>query len=194
MTAFDQGVAIPGRRSLEKDHCFPLKTILLHHAGILRRGGTVPLKKVPEAEELLRLCEEGVIKPDQEVEALRAHFTLVRDMALEKARSASLIIKLIVLTYPYYLEGDSIDFEDYLSSYLNLARPLWDGHDVSFESMSEGQAATIYLCEPFQDPAGSFDSRRLAEVLRGLQEEAPCGLNLVVADGGSSSLVCACQR
>lgn len=57
--------------------------VLLHQADILRCGRTVSLHKVLEAEELLRLCEEGVIGPEQEVEALCVYFTHVWDMTLE---------------------------------------------------------------------------------------------------------------
>lgn len=100
-------------------------------------------------------------------------------------------VTIIIKNFPYYLEFNGVDFETYISSYICIVRPLWDGHDISFDTVSERHAATIYLCEPFQDPAASWDFQKLAEALYGPQREVSGGLNLVTADGGSSSLVCA---
>ncbi|KAI0448451.1 hypothetical protein F5B21DRAFT_113037 [Xylaria acuta] len=112
-------------------------------------------------------------------------------MAIEQANTAKLIIRTIVLTYPNYLCNNEQkgDFLMYKSFYLELVRPIWSeyGQDITFEMVSEGQAAALYICEPFDDPLSSFSPTRLWRTFEKLNKRD--GLNLVVPDSGSSTLV-----
>lgn len=122
-----------------------------------------------------------------EKDVLKTHFRHIRKAAIAKAANCSppLRITKVILTVPNYLE---VDFSRFMDCYLELMRPIW-GDDLCPSWISEGQAVVLSLCASYQDPAGSYRRRDLAEELYG---DLPTGesamLNLVVVDGGSSSL------
>ncbi|KAI1421249.1 hypothetical protein F5Y12DRAFT_38789 [Xylaria sp. FL1777] len=184
--ALEGGRLVPGRQSLTKDQSFPLKTIFTHRA--LSRHSTI--SAMPGGDHLLQAVSECRITPDMEDDVLREHFSLLRDMAIEKANTAKLVIRTIVLTYPNYLcnNEQKDDFPRYKLYYLELIRPIWSEYDqnITFEMVSEGQAAALYICEPFDDPLYSFSRTRLWRTFEKLNKRD--GLNLVVPDSGSSTL------
>ncbi|KAJ8129064.1 hypothetical protein O1611_g4570 [Lasiodiplodia mahajangana] len=72
-------------------------------------------------------------------------------------------------------------------------RELWSAYEaatyqrITFQVISEGQATALYVCEPFSDPSSTFDRPQLWANFLDLEQQS--GLNIVVADHGSSTLV-----
>ncbi|TGJ82504.1 hypothetical protein E0Z10_g6272 [Xylaria hypoxylon] len=185
--ALEEGRLIPGRLSLDKDESFPLKTIMVHRA--ISRERTI--KGMPGGRRLLHKIATGQITADMEDDALCQHFELLREMATKSEIRKGVSIETVVLTYPNYLCNgeEEDDFDKYSSYYLGLIRPIWMRHKpfIHFEFVSEGQAAALYVCEPFSDDLPSIDPMAFWKPLIEGQIEHH-GLNLVVADAGSSTL------
>ncbi|KAI0103270.1 hypothetical protein GGR51DRAFT_524426, partial [Nemania sp. FL0031] len=182
---------VPGRTAFDQEESFPLKTIFTHRAGVSHPN---TIKRLPGGKELLMACASGKITPQMEDSAVREHFALLRDQAVKRADTAGLTICTVILTHPNYLceaerEGD---FEKYRSLYIRLMRELWSAYEaatyqrITFQVISEGQATALYVCEPFSDPSSTFDRPQLWANFLDLDKQS--GLNIVVADHGSSTL------
>lgn len=119
--------------------------------------------------------------------ALLEHLTLLKELAQAQARQMGVHISHIALTYPNFLcenEEDG-DFKNYMSTYVALMREVWP-EIRNFYWISEGQSAATYLTEVYDDPAFALDARKKEELYRDLKNDY--GLNVVVADFGSTSL------
>lgn len=145
---------------------------------------------MPRGPELLRLCDRNLVTWEMLDSALQDHFKLLRDMALAKASDAGLQIDKINLTYPDFIWEtieDSDLFDKYRKYYLKLMGSLW-GQEMPMQMSMEGHSTAVYVCEPFEDALSSVERTRLWQRFRGLDLRA--GLNQVVVDSGSSTLVC----
>lgn len=121
-------------------------------------------------------------------EALLQHFTRLRDAAAESAARAGVEITDLVITYPNFLcdrerSGDHIRFMEY---YKTFSDKLWPGISFCWE-ISEGQAAAIYISAEFIDPTLLASPRELYKLFDGISDKTQ-GVNLLLADGGGSSL------
>lgn len=187
LAALENGRLIAGRRASAGDLNFSLKTIALHRSGALFDA---ELSKQVDGRELLEACRRGAVTPAMEDEVLRQHFTMLRDEALLHA-GRRVNIKKLILSYPCYLhrrqrEGDFAKFVEFL---LRLICPIWAGQYLTdIEMVSEGQATTLYITEEFDDPLGLFRRADLWDSISDMNKRE--GMNLVVVDSGSSSLVC----
>lgn len=176
---------VTGRLALEEDDRFPLKTAFAHCAGFPRRN----VRGMPRGPEFLRLCDRGPMTWEMLHNALHDHFRLLRDMALAKARDAGLDIRKMNLTYPDFIwemQEDTDLFDKYRNYYLRHMHDLW-GQDMPTQMSMEGHSTAVYVCEPFEDALSSVERSRLWRRFRGLDLRS--GLNLVVVDSGSSTLV-----
>ncbi|KAH8749239.1 hypothetical protein F5883DRAFT_232595 [Diaporthe sp. PMI_573] len=136
-----------------------------------------------------------------EIDVLHKHIQLVLKEADAKAQNCSppLRIDHLVLSFPNYLEDEDVyngimdededeNFEPFIDCYVEAVREVC-GNDVKISWITEGQAVVVYICEPHNDPAGSYRRKDLIDKLyEGLAMDEGAMLNLVVADGGSSSL------
>lgn len=120
-------------------------------------------------------------------EAIREHLVLLRDQALMAARNSNVRIKVLCVTYPNYLCDDerTCDFEKYMAFYEALLSEIWVDEQVTIEEASEGQSAAVFFTEDFHDLLGLNRVQR-RRLFRGL--DTTDGLNIIVADAGSSSL------
>lgn len=114
-----------------------------------------------------------------EIDVLHKHIQLVLKEADAKAQNCSppLRIDHLVLSFPNYLEDEDVyngimdededeNFEPFIDCYVEAVREVC-GNDVKISWITEGQAVVVYICLAMDEGAM---------------------LNLVVADGGSSSL------
>ncbi|CAJ2503096.1 Uu.00g104900.m01.CDS01 [Anthostomella pinea] len=129
-------------------------------------------------------CQAGLLE----------HFKLLYDSAIAAAAGQKVTIRSVVLTYPNYLcpsNYHSGSFETYLDTYIGLMRSIW-ADDMHIETASEGQAAAIYICEPYHDVYGTdSQEERHRTLFADLDKQK--GLNLLVVDTGASTLNVQCM-
>ena len=118
--------------------------------------------------------------------AIREYFGLLRSMAMQHAANAGVQIKTIVRTYPSYLctSEQSGDLDKYMTYYDKITSELWPG--VKYETISEGNGAALFVSEAFHDPIFATNHTERRKFFEEMDREN--GLNLIVADSGSSSL------
>ena len=182
----DNGRLLVGRRALNLDIYFPLKTLLTYYSGITR---PVSMQTLTGGKELLSAVSANLITRQMMRHALEEHFSRLREAALWRAEALGLRIRTIVLSYPSWLCEHEYhkDWDLYRNCYLNLMRPLWPG-DTIFTMCSEGQAVAQYITENFHDSIGTSERKRLWDLIRSANSTDQ-GMELVVVDCGSSSLV-----
>lgn len=76
-------------------------------------------------------------------------------------------------------------FDRYIEHIIRLFRPIW-GLGIQFEYGSEAQCVALFICELFNDALSSLKREKLWERFGGFDKSQ--GLNVVVLDGGSSTL------
>lgn len=189
--ALENGRVMSGRRALEKDYNFPLKTFFTKTAGISDDA----IRDLPWGVALLSACVSGRITAQNMEHALRDHFTLLVRVAIEQAQTAGLDITTVVLTVPNYLYERDDWFGCYRDHLLDLVELAWRtvggdeaAEQVTFETCSEGQALALYLCESFQDAQHALQRQRIQELLEGFDKEE--GVNFFFVDTGGSTTVC----
>ncbi|KAI0529846.1 hypothetical protein GGR58DRAFT_285448 [Xylaria digitata] len=145
------------------------------------------INQLPGGRTLSKAVRELAINQAMIVEALREHFQLLWHWALEAMQSSGVQARVVVLTYPNYLftHEKSRDFDKYMDRYLALIRPIF-GENLRYETASEGQAAALYLCEPFDDAAGYSGIKLRARELFG--EPRSTSKNITIVDVGSSTI------
>lgn len=159
---------IIGRGALLKDIVIPCKTVFVWLAGIHNEEVLFGLPGGPE----LRAClDDNIFTEDDLPAAIIRHLTLLRDMALQEAKSRNLYIVTIVLSYPNYLceqrgepdlERRYYNLDSYRRYYTDCMRTVWEDYpDMVYEFISEGYSASIYVCELFDDENNTLDRARL---------------------------------
>lgn len=152
--------------------------------------------------------------------AVEDHFRLLRRMAESEAQDQGLLIQSHICSCPNYLcewedEEDTefryYDVEKYQAYYRLRMEVAWADSlfPLHIQWIMEGQAAGLYICEPFRDINAMFSARKMWEELEDLiyGEESPEDdrseaeaeaeaestkinwLNMLIVDNGSSSLV-----
>lgn len=188
--AGDASQMLEGRQALDCDMSIPLKTALIYLAlSSTRNHRREVVLKMPSGPYLLRAFQEKRVTKEMMSDVLHRHFERLQRMALIQARNNGVQITSIVVTYPNYLcayEG-SKDFDKYMDWLLRILRSIW-GDSTKFRVMSEGQAAALYICEPFFDAVTGSIRPQVETLFEGLNKKE--WINLIVVDSGSSSLVC----
>lgn len=190
-----------GRVALQEDVAIPLKTIFVWRAGIQSKA---VLRRLPGGKDLLRAIFLRQIDTKAMDEAARAHFRLLRQMAMEEAETSNVEIRTIVISFPHYLcerkheidpEKRFYNLSKYLDHYIRLILEVWEGHPypLRIEVIGEGQAAALYVCEGTTHD-NVLKRRRIWDQFKDLitcndGEGSASWLPLLIADNGSSSLV-----
>lgn len=182
----EDGKLVEGRPALNYDEAIPLKTMLVWVAKVGPRDETV--NRLPFGECLVASTSKGDISKDDIKLILRCHWTRLRRMALAHATGVGVVIDQLVLTYPNYLfmNENSKDFDRYIDYYITEIRLIW-GSEINIRVMSEGQAITIYACEPFFDSEGGAVRRLIENLFADMEKRS--WIKLVIVDSGSSSVV-----
>ncbi|KAJ2999312.1 hypothetical protein NUW58_g31 [Xylaria curta] len=173
---------IPGKRSRDKDLNFSIKTVLLRATGIDQPH---KLRNVPGGQSLVNDWAAGRITQSMAKACILEHLTKLRDETVKYTDSLGYQVEDVVITYPNWLcsfEGHA-DFDKYISFYLELMRPLWPG--AEFNTVSEGQAAANYVCEPWKDAQNSFRRSDVWDQFEGLNMRV--GVPICIFDHGGSS-------
>ncbi|KAI0416114.1 hypothetical protein F5X98DRAFT_388384 [Xylaria grammica] len=182
--ALENDKLIVGDRALTMDTNIPLKTLLMFYAGITSEK---IINRLPGGRTLMRAVRGMAIDSVMIADALCQHFKVLRHCASEQMQSCGVQARVVVLTYPNFLfsREKSRDFEKYMDHYLALIRPIF-GLDLQYETASEGQAAALYLCEPFDDVAGYSRVKLRTRELFG--DVRSVGRSITIVDVGSSTL------
>ncbi|KAI3392395.1 hypothetical protein diail_5746 [Diaporthe ilicicola] len=145
------------------------------------------LRHLPQADKLISAVALGQVDVEKMRNAIREHFVLLRDQARADAADLDLFIHKLAFSFPNYLCADqkSDNLEKYLTFLSELLSELW-AKVTDFETVSEGQAAAIYCTGEFHDPILDVRRRNRRQFYEGMDLEG--GLNLLIADCGSSSL------
>lgn len=144
--ALRDGQIIVGRVAFDKDDHFPLKTILTY---IEHLSGYNTLKVARSS---------GRISAQMEEESLIRYLEFPRDQAVSAVIGADLTIAAIMISYPNYLGGTGAGLVKYREYYMYLLGVGWKEYEASrsqrirVNTISEGQATTLCVCEPFYDP------------------------------------------
>lgn len=189
--ALINGELIVGRRArapgVVRKQIFYLKTMMLYCAGITNRK---TMHKAPGGKRLLKAVRRQHINCEMMKDCIKAHFILLRDMALRRSGLLRTTIDNIVLTHPNFLTGCEYehDFRKFCQVYLDLLGPVWADHNATFCFVSEGRAVALYACESFrvEDSDCLFDREALFEELQDLVVDGV--LNLKFFDGGGSTV------
>lgn len=198
----DENLSV-GAQTSGKDITFPLKTAFLYLAGITREKAlrplpgeyvlfstcTTSLTLVSGSRRLLRAVAAARISVEQIRQVAREHLRVLRNAAVSFAEDAHFTITNLVISYPNYLCHYERwrDFDKYIDLYRELMQEVWpEIESDSIETISEGQAAAVYIARVFDDPAFSADVKGRQSMFRSLR--SPNGTNVIVADFGSSSL------
>lgn len=183
----DDGELVEGKRSLSFDDAVPLKTMLVWLTKLGNRKETV--ERLPFGDCLIDQVQKHRLTKNIMKAALRCHWERLRRMALAHATKCGVVINQLVLTYPNYLfmNENSKDFDRYIDFYIAELRLIW-GADVKIRVISEGQAISIYACEPFLDSEAGAIRRLVENLFADLNKRS--WIKLVIIDSGSSSVVC----
>lgn len=93
------GHFLVGREVKKTDPHFPLKTMLLYCAGIVRRD---VLLNCPDGQTLAASIAQKGLKRLHLVDALRRHLVDLRDSSLRQAEACEVEIRKMCATYPNY--------------------------------------------------------------------------------------------
>lgn len=205
----DDGTILVGGAAEKKPETFPLKVALMVLAGVTLRDDDeelllgkrcflfvshikhvvvlVGLNENAGAEIILAALNSRRVTRKDLREAVRDHLQTLKGITTTLAEQSHVEITRIVLTYPNFLcgRGTPGDIDKYLGLYKKLIREIWPEVEA-ISTVSEGQAAACYVTKPFRDP--TFASTRPGHRRLFAQSNVRSGLNILVADGGSSSL------
>ncbi|KAI0520729.1 hypothetical protein F5B22DRAFT_644478 [Xylaria bambusicola] len=182
-----------GRRCLDQDTSYPLKTMFSYLAGI----NPEKLSCLPGGNDLIEATSvPREITEEMIRDVLNRYFKWLRDQALVQATSINVAIKRLVLTYPTYLCEDQEvdDVNKYMELYRKLIIPLWSECDITvyfllleFKFATRGTSVSRDVCEPTFNSHNTFRRSSLWEFLQDPDEKNK-PLNIAVADNGSSTL------
>lgn len=97
-------------------------------------------------------------------------------------------ITMLAVTYPKYLfeNTNSRQFDAYVDCYLEILLAVWE--DIKYRVVSKGQAAAIYICQPFIDSVSGVVQQQVARLFDVLNKNS--WVSPLVVDSGGSSVVC----
>lgn len=151
----DAGGWFEGTQALSRDVYIPLKTMLVYlallsiHSKFLHNVVEILLRGPDLLVAVNRPAE--ALTPDIIKRLLREHFVRLCYQALAQAARSTVEIAIVAVTYPNYLfeNTNSRQFDAYVDCYLESLFAVWG--DIKYRVVSEGQAAGIYICQPFVD-------------------------------------------
>ncbi|KAI0097200.1 hypothetical protein GGR51DRAFT_566746 [Nemania sp. FL0031] len=184
VTLNDNGELVPEPHEIAMEYRIPLKTLLTYRSGITNEE---VITKLPGGTALLKALTTRRVTGEKIDDLLLQHFNLLHRAAISQTKEFDVTIRVVVFTYPNYLcTSESKEyFNKYMDKYLSLMRSVW-GDEVKFETVSEGHAATAYICEKFRNVTGTKNEYLHKEIFKGLDIQN--GLNLLVVDAGASTL------
>lgn len=144
---------------------------------------------MPSGPQVLTASDSGQITSQMIDDALIAHFTLLKQVADEKAEALEVSIKGINLTHPSFLSEreERHAFRRFQEHYERLIKGVW-GDDIVIQFSNEAQVLVSYLCRRFKDALGALNRKQLMRKFRGLRDNNG-GITLIVIDSGGSTLV-----
>lgn len=141
------------------------------------------------SSQMFRVTQEGKLKKQEMEDATHRYVIWLRDIAENHARKCKMTIETLSSSFPHYLcknEGDK-DFIKFIKYLDKFANELWPKVKRQY-SISEGQAAAVFATNDFDDPIQGVDPDGRRELVEGLGVDESGGLNLLIVDGGGSSL------